>query len=257
MEMLLQQIVVGNVYAFLLIFMRFGMALMIMPGIGDSFVSPQIRLCFALALSFVLTPVLAAVLPPIPAHTVGFIGLLLAEAVIGIFIGTIMRILISALETAGQVVSMQAGFANAMIFNPATASQGSLVGAFYSMLGVTLLMVTNLHHFLLAAVVESYTIFPPTGAMFDFASASEIVSRAVNAAFNAGVQMALPFIVVGLLVHVTFGLLGRLMPQIQIFFLALPVQIMLSIVLISFVLSVSMLFWLNTYAATLGDLLGL
>src|SRR6218665_2421514 len=101
MESLLQQIVVGNLFAFLLIFMRFGMALMIMPGIGDSFVTGQVRLLFAISFCFVLTPVLSTALPPMPASAPAFILLLLSEAFIGLFIGTVMRILISALDTAG------------------------------------------------------------------------------------------------------------------------------------------------------------
>lgn len=82
-----------------------------------------------------------------PAQNMEMIMLLLSEAVIGIFIGTIMRILISASTQCGMIVSMQAGFANAMIFNPVTATQGSLVGALFSTLGVTLLLVTDMHHY--------------------------------------------------------------------------------------------------------------
>src|SRR5665213_1742787 len=98
MQNFLQELLVGNIFAFLLIFMRFGTALMIMPGIGDSFVSPQIRLLFALAISFVLTPVLAVHLPSIPSDTGQLVALLVSEAFIGIFIGTTMRILVSALD---------------------------------------------------------------------------------------------------------------------------------------------------------------
>lgn len=256
MEPLLQDIVVANVFAFLLIFMRFGTALMIMPGIGDSFVSPQIRLAFALAFCFVLMPFLSASVPPMPPSTPALILLLLAEGLIGIFIGTVMRIMMSALDTAGSTISIQAGFANALVFNPSTATQGSLIGAMYSMMGVTLLFIVNLHHFLLAAVVESYALFPANGAMLDMGSVAVVISRAVSVAFRTGVQLALPFIVVGLLVHICFGLLGRLMPQVQIFFLALPVQILMSLILLTMVLSAGMIYWLNTYAGTVSGLLG-
>jgi flagellar biosynthetic protein FliR len=256
METLLQDIIVTHVFAFLLIFMRFGTALMLMPGIGDSFVSPQIRLAFAIAFCFLLTPFLASSIPPMPASTPAFILLLLAEGLIGIFIGTVMRIMMTALDTAGSTVSIQAGFANAMVFNPATATQGSLVGALYSMLGVALLFIVNLHHFLLAAVVESYTLFPADGSLIEMGSVAAVVTRAVSTAFKTGVQMAMPFIVAGLLVHICFGLLGRLMPQVQIFFIALPVQILMSLILLTMVLSAGMIYWLNTYAGTVSTLLG-
>lgn len=257
MESLLQQIVVGNLFAFLLIFMRFGSAIMLMPGIGDSFVTPQVRLLFTVSFCFVLTPVLSTALPAIPASTPALIILLLSEAFIGIFIGTVMRILVSALDTAGATISLQAGFANAMVFNPATATQGSLVGALYSLLGLTLIFITNLHHFLLAAVADSYILFPAQGLFPDLGSVSDIIARAVSTAFATGIQIAMPFVVVGLLINITFGLLGRLMPQIQIFFLALPVQILMSLVVLTMVLSAGMLYWLNNYAGAISRLLGL
>ena len=257
MESLLQQIVVGNLFAFLLIFMRFGMALMLMPGIGDSFVTPQVRLLFAVSFCFILTPVLSTALPAIPASTPALILLLLSEAFIGLFIGTVMRILVSALDTAGATISLQSGFSNAMVFNPATATQGSLIGALYSMLGLTLLFVSNLHHFLLGVLADSYILFPAKGLFPDTGSVSDIVARSVSVAFATGIQISMPFIVVGLLINIVFGLLGRLMPQIQIFFLALPIQIIIGLVILTMVLSAGMLFWLNTYAGTISSLLGL
>lgn len=247
MQGLLQDIIAGQIFAFLLIFMRLGMALMIMPGIGDSFVTPQVRLHFALAMSLVLTPVLAPLLPKIPSQTYILFMLLLSEAFIGIFIGTVMRIMITALDTAGAIVSLQSGFSSAVLFNPVSDTQGSLIGSLYSMLGVTLLLVANIHHYMLASVVESYHLYPATGAGLDMDAASSVIGETVSTAFKIGVQLALPFLIVGLLVQFGFGLLGRLMPQIQIFFLALPVQIVLSLVMLAMTLSAGMLYWMNSF----------
>ena len=252
MQSLLQDLVVGHVFAFLLIFTRLGLALMIMPGIGDTFVSPQIRLLFALAMSFVLTPFLAPNLPAMPAESAAIVGLLLSEALIGVFLGTIMRIMIGALDTAGMVISIQAGFSNALVFNPATATQGSVVGALYSMLGITLLFVTNMHHYMLASVVDSYQLFPASGHMLDTESLAEVIKRTVSLSFKIGVGIATPFLVVATLMHVGFGLLGRLMPQVQIFFLAMPVQIMLSLVMLTMVMSAGILYWLGGFESAVS-----
>jgi flagellar biosynthetic protein FliR len=257
MQSLLQEIIVGNIFAFLLIFMRFGTALMIMPGIGDSFVSPNVRLLFALAISFILTPVLSAVgLPAMPAATADLIALLVTEAIIGFFLGTVMRILIGALDTAGSIISIQAGFSNALVFNPVTATQGSMTGGLYSMLGVTLLMATNLHHFMLAGIVESYHTFPASAGLPNAGDMSNVIVRATAEAFNLGVQIALPFVIVGLLIQIGFGLLGRLMPQVQIFFLAMPLQIWISLVIITMTLSTGIMYWLSGYESMTAQLLG-
>ncbi len=251
MQSFLQELIVGNIFAFLLIFMRFGLALMIMPGIGDSFVSPMIRLLFALSISFVLTPVLAPHLPAIPGNTNTLLMLLISEAFVGVFIGTVMRILVSALDTAGTVVSIQTGLSNATLFNPAADAQGSIMSAVYSSLGVTIILTADIHHQMLAAVVDSYQLFPASGAFPDMGSISEVITKTVTVAFKTGIQLGIPFLVVGTLVQVGFGLLGRLMPQIQVFFLALPVQIFLGLLTLLLVLSSGIIFWLNGYETIL------
>ncbi len=253
MQAYLQDLINTQFFTFLLVFMRFGLAVMIMPGIGDSFVSSPVRLLFALAFSLVLTPPLAALMPAPPTQTALLLGLLVSEALIGIFIGTIMRILITALDTAGAVVSLQTGFSSALLFNPISAGQGSLIGSVYSMLGVTLLMVLNMHHYMIATIVDSYHVMPATGHMPDLGSFAHVITGVTTIAFKLGVQMALPFLIVGLILQMGLGVLGRLMPQIQIFFLALPAQITIGLIMLTMVLSSGMMFWANGYEATIAQ----
>ena len=242
----IEEFLVTGVFAFMLIFVRLGTALMIMPGIGDSFVPANIRLMMALAMSFVLMPVVQTYMPsPIPAFPV-LLSLIMMEFVIGLFIGTIARILMAALDTAGMVISMTSGLANAQVFNPSLATQGSIAGAFLSMTGVVLLFVTNMHHLLIYGLVESYQMFP-VGAVPDSGSMAELVARAFSSAFLIGFQIAIPFVVVAMLIYIGMGVLSRLMPQVQVFILALPLQIMLSMLTMALILSAALLFWLGKY----------
>jgi flagellar biosynthetic protein FliR len=255
MQHLLQDIVVSNIFAFLLIFSRLGTALMVMPGIGDTFVSMQVRLLFALAFSFVLMPFLSHGMPAPPADAFPFAMLVISEAVIGIFIGTIMRIMITALDTAGSIASLQIGLSNSTIFNPATATQGSMTGALYSMFGVALILSTDMHHAMLASVVDSYKTFPANGHIPGVEAMAQTIGKTVAAAFRIGIQMSMPFLVVGTLIQVGFGLLGRLMPQIQVFFLALPAQIFIGLLLFAMTLSVGMMYWLNGFDSVVSQAL--
>jgi len=253
MQNFLQDLIVSNIFAFLLVFVRFGVAMMLMPGIGDSFVAPQIRLLFALSISFILTPVLSAHLPPLPNGSGALLALIVSEGFIGVFIGTVMRILLSALDTAGTIVSMQSSLSNATLFNPTTAAQTPVLSGLYSSLGVTLIFMTGLDHQMLAAVVDSYKLFPATGGFPDPGSISETIVKTTTLAFRVGAQLAIPFLVVGTLVQVGFGLLGRLMPQVQVFFLAMPVQIYLSLLILWMVLSASILYWLSSFETILSQ----
>lgn len=242
MQSILQEFLTVQVFAFMLAFVRMGSAIMIMPGVGDSFVNERIRLHFAVALSFVMYPLIANYIPsPLPG-TIGLFALILMEFIIGIFFGSIARIFMMALDTAGMVVSISSGLSNAQLFNPTLASQGSLMGAFLSVTGIIVLFALNLHHLLFAGIVESYALFP-IGALPDFGSMAELIARAVAAAFAVGIKIAAPFLVMAIVIYTGMGVLSRLMPQVQVFLLALPLQILLSLVIMSMILSAAYLFW--------------
>lgn len=240
----------GGVFAFILVFVRFGTAIMIMPGLGDSFVSERVRLHMALAISFALFPALYDEIPyPIPG-TMTLFTLIVMEFIIGIFIGSIARIFMTALDTAGMIISIQSGLGNAQVFNPSMATQGSIMGAFLSITGVVLLFATNMHHLLILGLFESYEMFP-VGGIPESGDMAELIARAVSTAFITGAQIAMPFIVITLLIYTGMGVLSRLMPQVQVFLLALPMQILLSIILLSIVLSAGLMYWLRYYEQSL------
>ena len=242
----LQDFLVTGVFAFMLTFVRMGTAIMIMPGVGDSFVSTRIRLHIALAISFVLFPLITPKIPAVLPGTFGLFTLIVMEFLVGLFFGTIARIFMTALDTAGMVVSFSSSLSNAQLFNPSLAAQGSLVGAFLSVTGIVFLFSTNMHHLLIMGVVESYELFP-LGEIPDTGSMAELVSRAVSSSFSIGVKIGAPFIILTLLVYVGMGVLSRVMPQVQVFLLALPLQILLSLILMGFVLSTGLFYWLGQF----------
>lgn len=250
MQSALETFLASGVLAFMLTFTRIGTAAMIMPGIGDSFVNVRVRLHVALALSFVLLPIVLPFIPsPIPPTFV-LISFIAMELVIGLMIGTVARIFMTALDTAGMLISSQSGLANAQVFNPTLAAQGSIIGAFLSMTGAVLVFSTNLHHMLIMGLVESYHMFP-MGELPDTGSMAELITKAVAASFTVGVKLATPFIVVTLLVYVGMGVLTRLMPQVQVFLVVLPLQILIAMTLLGIVSVALFGSWLEHYQSAL------
>lgn len=241
-ESIIGDFLAANVLAFILTFVRLGTAVMIMPGLGDSFVPERVRLLIALALSFALFPLTVKYMPgPIPG-TFTLFALVVSEFLIGLFFGTIARIFMTALDTAGMVISTQSGLGNAQVFNPSMATQGSLVGAFLSVTGVLILFATDLHHLLIGGLIESYDLFP-VGVLPDTGSMAQLIAHTVSASFAIGVKIGAPFIILTLLIYVGMGVLSRLMPQIQVFMLALPLQILLSLITAMLVLASMFLYW--------------
>ncbi len=236
----------NGVLAFILTFVRIGTAIMILPGIGDSFVPSQVRLYFAVGLTFALFPLTVNYLPdPLPG-TAALVLLIVMEFIIGLFFGTIARIFMMAMDTAGMAISVSSGLGNAQLFNPSLATQGSLVGAFLSVTGVVILFATNLHHLLIAGMIESYELFP-LGSIPDAGSMAQLITRAISTSFAIGIKIATPFFVMTLLIYVGMGVLSRLMPQVQVFLLALPLQILLALVTLMLIFSAAYLYWIGEF----------
>jgi flagellar biosynthetic protein FliR len=244
--MYLEEFLTTGVFALILTFVRIGTAATIMPGIGDSFVSTRLRLLIALGLSVVLFPMIMPKLPdPVPGPVM--LSVLIAmEFVVGLLIGTVARIFMTALDTAGMVISLASGLGNAQLFNPAFATQGSLIGAFLSVTGVIVLFVSNMHHMLFYGLVGSYEMFP-VGSVPDSGDMANMIAKSISSAFTIGVQLAAPFMVVSMLIYIGMGVLSRLMPQVQVFLMALPLQIMLSFVTMGLVVSAIFMYWLAKF----------
>ncbi|MEM8949685.1 MAG: flagellar biosynthetic protein FliR [Pseudomonadota bacterium] len=217
----------NDVFALFLIFVRVGAALMFMPGFSEPYVFGRSRLLFALLLSLLLTGPVTPHLPALP-QSVGVLFLLISkEALIGLFIGGATRIMFATLHIAGSTIAVQSGLATASVFDPGQSTQGTLPGNFLTTVAMVLLFVTDGHHMLLRGLVESYGHLK-SGAALPIGDMAAFITRIVQKAFNVGVQIAAPLLLVGLLTNLAMGVLNRLMPTFQVFFIALPLQLLLS-----------------------------
>jgi flagellar biosynthetic protein FliR len=241
----------GHAYQFVLVFVRLGSVIMLLPGIGEAYVSPRIRLLFALAVSFLLMPVLSPQLPVMPAAIPALVLLIMKEALIGIFVGSYLRLLMSAIETAGAIIAVQIGLSNAMILNPAQASQSALSSAFLGAAGVTLLFLTGLDHMLLRGLVNIYGLFP-AGSEVITGDMTQAYVDMVSKSFLVGVEIAAPFLVIGLLLYVAMGFIQRMVEQVQLFLVVLPIQIYGGIFLFAATLGMMLTVWLRFFDSSLS-----
>jgi flagellar biosynthetic protein FliR len=248
---MLEEIIQADLFAFFLVFTRVGAAMTLMPGFGESYMSPRFRLMIALGIALVVTPIVSATLPALPASPFELFLVLGGEMVIGLFLGAIARILFAALQSAGMVIAYEAGMANAFVTDPTAASQGALFGAFLGVLGVVVIFETGLHYHMLSAVVDSYTLFAP-GQLPPLDDYANTIARVFADSFELAIRIAAPFIVVALTFYLGLGLLGRLMPQIHVFFIALPLQIMLGFIVLALTVVAGMTWFLGTFEETIA-----
>ena len=253
---MLAQLLPANLFAVMLVFARAGSAFMLLPGFGDLYVPQRYRLLLALVFSALIASVLADTLPALPESPAELAILVGSEIGVGLFIGSVARILLGALETAGMIISYQVGLSAAQIFNPTAAAQTAVFGAFLTVLGVLVIFLTDTHHLLLRALVGSYSLFP-AGQLPAVGDLSDAMARIVATSFTLAAELAAPFIVLGVIFYVALALLSRLMPQLQIFFVALPIQIIGGLAVFALTLYAVLDWFLGAFTDALGTILPL
>lgn len=243
---MLEKLIATEVYHFFLVFARVGAAFMFMPGFSAAYFIQRSRLSLALAICVVLTPSLSSILPQMPTSPFE-LGLdLFFEISVGVFLGIVMQTMFAALHLAGNKLSMAIGFGAAMAFDPTTANQSAIINSVFSIIAITLIFVTDLHHLMLGAVFDSYSLFK-SGVGLPVDDFSKYLSLLLTKGFHIGFQLAAPFIVFSYVIYTGMGIITKLMPQLHIFFVTLPLQILLGTSLLAMAISTIMMYFLQYY----------
>jgi flagellar biosynthesis protein FliR len=238
---------------FLLVFARAGTMVMLLPGLGEQNISARLRLTIALILAAVLVPLHRSAYHVDAGALAPAIVMLVEEVIIGGVLGLTARLTISALEVAGSVIAQQLGLGFVTAIDPTQGEQGMLIGNFLTMLAVTLFFATDMHHLVIAALNDSYTLFEP-GEVPATGDVAALMTRTVAGAFRIGIQLSAPFLVFGLLFNLGLGVLSRLMPQMQVFFVALPLSIMIGLLFLLLVLGSMMGLFLDYAGGVLHEI---
>jgi len=241
--------------AFMLVFARIGTMIMLLPGLGEMSVPRRIRLTLALVLSAVLLPLHRTAYEVDISTTFGPILTLMAQEIfIGAVLGLTARLMISALQVAGFVIAQQLGLGFASAVDPTQGGQqGVLISNFLTMLGVTLIFATDLHHLIIAALNDSYRLFKP-GEIPLIGDVAALTTQTIALAFKIGIQLSAPFLIFGLLFNLGLGVLSRLMPQMQVFFVGVPLSILIGLLILFLVLGAVMMVFLNSMETVLRQL---
>jgi len=231
-----------------LIFARIGAVLLMLPGVGESYVPPRIRLSLALVVSLALWPVVAGGLPALPESLGSMVGWIIREVIVGLMIGALLRSFLTALSTAGEIVSLQTTLGFAQTANPLQAQPGTTISAFLMLLGTTLIFATNTHHLFIAGLVGSYELIAPARPLVtgDFTS---MAVKTLGDSFMLGVQLSAPVLVFALIFNLASGLVGRVMPSFQIFFAAAPLSVILGLSVFALSLGVLGTVFIDRYRA--------
>jgi len=237
---------------FLLIFARLGAMIMLIPGFSNSSINVRARLTLALVVTFVFFPILQGNFATLPTQLLPLIALVLREALIGLAIGASAAFIMATTQIAGTIIATQIGLAYSQTFDPSQGVQGVILGSFMSTVAVVAIFTADLHHLSLGALYYSYELFDP-GVVPTASDMVQLVLRLITEAMVVATQMSAPFLAFGLIFYLGIGVLSRLMPQVQIFFVAMPLNITIGLLLFG-LLFATMMTW---YLTHMRDMFGL
>ena len=232
----------NHIAEFLLVLTRSSGIFLISPFFGGMNVPVLFRVVASIAITIVLFPVVNLEnFVELPATILMFVAMIIKELFIGWLIGLIAFIGFSAINMAGKVMDMQVGFAIVNVMDPTSGQQIPLIGSFLYNLALTIFLITNGHHMILAALAESFQVVP-IAAMQWSDSLPDLMVDLTAAIFVTGMKIAMPVTFAILMTNVGLGILARSMPQMNIFVVGIPMHIIIGIFMLSIVVPFYVLF---------------
>ena len=232
----------GHAAVFLLLMTRTTGLFMMAPFFGSLNIPMMIRAGAAVAFAVVLFPVVDGLgQVAAPETLMGFGFAVLAELFIGWLIGFVSYVCFAAITMAGKVMDMQVGFAVVNVMDPTSGQQMPLIGSFLYNLGIIVFLVTNGHHMIITALAESYRLVP-LAAMQPSLSLPMMIVDFTGGIFITGMKIAMPVTFAILLLNVALGILARTMPQMNIFVVGIPMQLMVGIGVLAMLLPFYVMF---------------
>ncbi|MDH5564044.1 MAG: flagellar biosynthetic protein FliR [Nitrospirota bacterium] len=224
-------IAIQQVWQFLVILVRTAVIVSALPLLGGQTVPARIKIGLAVAISVVLTPIVTFTLPPNwlePAHMVMALA---AEVLVGLVLGFAMRLVMAAVELAGAILGFQVGFAMANALDPVSQVQTPVFGQLLTVLATLLYFQIDGHLLVILALGSSFQLIPPFGAHLSGPLLPDVTGL-MQRSYEIGIKLALPVMAATFLVHVTMGLLGRLVPQMNILLASFPITISVGLIVL-------------------------
>jgi flagellar biosynthetic protein FliR len=203
---------------------------MMAPVFGARGVPNLVKLGLTLAFSVVLYPVVVSMAVQIPSDTFLYIGLIVKEVIVGLVIGLVISLLTSVMQVAGELIDYQIGFTLGNTLDPINGMQSPMTGNLLMILTTMILLAINAHHYIIAAMVKSYSYIPINSAILP--SGVTFYIQIVGQVISLGAQIAMPIFGALFLADVGVGILSKTVPQLNIFSVIFPIKVIFGLMLL-------------------------
>ncbi len=220
-----------KIIIFILVFLRTFAFLISYPVFGSPQIPVHVKVLLPLVISFTVFPSIWTNNTIEISFNDAILWFAFKEVILGLFFGTVAKMIFFSLNIAGQIISAAMGLSAAQFFNPYLGSQSTVIEQFQFMIGSLFFLVINGHHLMLTGMIESFQIIPLT---FDTLNIAGVKSAALigQEILVIGLKMSAPVLISILLTQVGMGIIGRVVPQINVLVTSLHLTILLGIFVI-------------------------
>jgi len=235
---------------FLLVAIRISAVFLTAPVVGSRNIPAMMKIGFAFLLAFLVYPILDTTIK-LPADVLSYGVIILNQVLIGVVVGFTAYLIFAAIQLAGQIIDLQMGFGIVNVIDPVSNTQVSIIGQFQFVLGILIFLAINGHHYLFQAITDSFNLAPITNTGMTRAAATKLSTLFYNM-FVIAFKIAGPATLALFLTNVTLGFIARTIPQMNVFIVGLPLNILIGIaaVMISLPILVNMF---NTLLGSMWD----
>ena len=217
-------IAVPQVIGFMLVVARLSGLFLIAPVFSSPMIPPRLKLMALLAMAATLTPIVMPAAPDVPVDALSLVIAIGTETIIGLAMGFTVAIVFSAVQVGASLIDTSIGFSMANIIDPLNNAQASVMGSFYSLVATLAFLSVNGHHWVLAGFTRSFDTIA-LGATPDMEKMLANLFFVFGQLFAMAFQIAAPVLVTLLLVDVVLGIVARVVPQMNVFFVGIPLKI--------------------------------
>lgn len=232
-------------------FLRIGAFVMVMPVIGGTFVPQRVRLILAMVLTLVIAPVLPS-LPSVDILSIPGMVLMFQEIATGVAMGFAVQLIFDAIALGGQVISMSMGLGFAVFVDRERGVNVPVLGQLFMMLGMLIFLSLDGHLALIQMLADSFRIMPMTEGGLSQAALSTLLQWTAQL-FVVAMNIALPAITALVVVNLSFGVMSRAAPTLNLFAVGFPVAMLSGFV----VIFLSMGGLVENVSRSLGDALAM
>lgn len=218
--------------AFLLVFARIGSFVAVAPLLGHRAVYARLRVFMALCITLAVFPVAEIGLPKYDS-VFGYGMIVVGEALVGLSLGLVAKLVMEVINLAGEFIDREIGFTMATNFDPSTGGNVTISAELYDRLIYLVIVVTNLHHYILRALARSFELVPVGQAKPNILAIHGNVIALIGEYFSIGFRIAMPIFIGATLLNVILGILTKSSPQMNMFAIGMQLKVIIGLLVMS------------------------